>query len=81
MDTRAAASAKRPADSPSRVLEKADPKKTQDSEATAMDTVSDTADWDIFVPPEDPMWPDETKKLSTHLNEKHYDRIMDGFVS
>jgi len=80
MDTRAAALAKRPADSPSRVIEKADPKKTQDSEATPMDTVSDAANWYIFVPPEYPMWPDETKKLSTRLNDMHYGRIMDGFT-
>ena len=26
------------------------------------------------------MWPDETRKLSTRLNDKHYDRIMDGFT-
>ena len=79
MDTRAAASAKRSAESPSCIIEEADSKKTRDSAATAMDTVSDAANWDIFAPPDDPMWPDETKKLSTRLNDKHYDRIMDGF--
>ena len=26
------------------------------------------------------MWPEETKKISTRLNEQHYDRIMDGFT-
>jgi len=44
-----------------------------------MDAVSEAANWNIFAPPEDPMWPDKTKKLSTRLNERHYDRIMDGF--
>jgi len=63
MDTRAAASAKRSAESPSRVIDEVAFKKTKDSAATAMDTVPEEADWDIFAPPEDPMWPDETKKL------------------
>jgi len=79
MDTRAAVSAKRSAESPSHAIDKADPKKTKDSAVTTMDTVSDAADWDIFVPPEDPMWPEEDKKLSTHLNANHYNRVMDGF--
>jgi len=26
------------------------------------------------------MWPEEDKKLSTRLNNKHYDRIMDSFL-
>ena len=26
------------------------------------------------------MWPEETKKISTRLNDKHYGRIMDGFT-
>jgi len=71
MDTRAQASAKRSAKSPSRVIEEADSKKTRDSAATAMDTVSEVADWNIFDPPDDPMWPDEDTLLSTHLNDKH----------
>jgi len=44
MDTRAAALAKRPADSPSRVIEEVDPKKNKDSAATAMDAESAAAD-------------------------------------
>ena len=79
MDTRAAESAKRSAESPSRTIDEADSKKTKDSAATAMDTVSKAANWDIFVPPADPMWPEEDKKLSTRLNDKHCDRSMDGF--
>jgi len=79
MDTRAAASAKRSAESPSRVIDEVDSKKTKDSAATAMDTVSEAANWDIFVPLADPMWPEEDKKLSTRLNNKHYDCIKDGF--
>jgi len=80
MDTRAAASAKRSAESPSCVIDEVDPKKNKYSAATVMDAVSKAADWGIFAPPEDPMWPDETKKLSPCLNEKHYDRIMDRFM-
>jgi len=80
MDTRAAESAKRSAKSPSRIIDEADPKKTKDSAAAAMGTVSDAADWDIFGPPADPMWPEEDKQLSTCLNANHYNRIMDGFL-
>jgi len=36
MDTWAAASAKRPADSPSRIIDEVDPKKNKDSAATVM---------------------------------------------
>jgi len=44
-----------------------------------MDTVSEAANWDIFAPLADPMWPEEDKKLSARLNSEHYDRVMDGF--
>jgi len=45
-----------------------------------MDAVSEEANWDIFVPPDNPMWPEEDKWLSTRLNDRHYDRIMDGLT-
>jgi len=79
MNTQAEKSAKGSAKSPSRTIDEADSKKTKGSAATAMDTLSEAADWDIFVPPADPMWPEEDKKLSTHLNSEHCDCILDGF--
>jgi len=80
MDTRAQASAKRSAAPPSRVIDEADSKKTRDSAATTMDAVSEVADYDIFAPPDDPMWPEEHTWVSTRLNDNHFDRIMDGFT-